>query len=259
MELPFPGMDPYLEATSLWPDVHGRLAVAISDQLQPLLSPRYTAVLTPYTAIEAIEITSPRFIVPDVGVLDRGDVAAGAAVAIAPAPITGVIPFEVPVTYHTVEVRTVAGDTLVTAIEVLSPANKRPGVDGADAYHRKRGDILLSRAHLLEIDLLRAGRRPQVRADLPDAPYFVTLSRQERRPHVEIWPVLLTGVLPVVPVPLQSEDPDVPLDLGACLRRIYASARYDLRVDYRTPPPPPELNAADGAWLDAHLRSVSMR
>jgi hypothetical protein len=219
-------MDPYLEATSLWPDVHGRLAVAISDQLQPLLSPRYTAVLTPYTAIEAIEIGSL---------------------------------LEVPVTYHTVEVRTVAGDTLVTAIEVLSPANKRPGVDGADAYHRKRGDILLSRAHLLEIDLLRAGRRPQVRADLPDAPYFVTLSRQERRPHVEIWPVLLAGVLPVVPVPLQAEDPDVPLDLGACLRRIYASARYDLRVDYRTPPPPPELGAADGAWLDAHLRSAGLR
>ena len=43
----FPGMDPNLEAPHLWPDVHARLAFAICDQLQPLLSPRYTAVLTP--------------------------------------------------------------------------------------------------------------------------------------------------------------------------------------------------------------------
>src|SRR5262245_16466845 len=42
MPSPFPGMDPYLEGF-LWPDVHHRLATQISDQLMPLLRPRYVA------------------------------------------------------------------------------------------------------------------------------------------------------------------------------------------------------------------------
>jgi hypothetical protein len=48
MELPFPGMDPYLEAPSIWPDVHHRLIAALSEQLQSQLGPQYTAVITPY-------------------------------------------------------------------------------------------------------------------------------------------------------------------------------------------------------------------
>ena len=39
MEPPFPGMDPYLEAPSLWPDVHHRLITALCDQIQPQLGP----------------------------------------------------------------------------------------------------------------------------------------------------------------------------------------------------------------------------
>src|SRR5712692_11066288 len=42
MPSPFPGMDPYLEGY-LWPDVHHRLATQMSDQLMPLLRPRYVA------------------------------------------------------------------------------------------------------------------------------------------------------------------------------------------------------------------------
>ena len=42
MPSPFPGMDPYLEGY-LWPDVHHRLATPISDQLMPMLRPRYVA------------------------------------------------------------------------------------------------------------------------------------------------------------------------------------------------------------------------
>ena len=40
MPSPFPGMDPYLEG-SLWPDVHARLAVAISNTLGPLVRPNF--------------------------------------------------------------------------------------------------------------------------------------------------------------------------------------------------------------------------
>lgn len=45
---------------------------------------------------------------------------------------------------------------LVTVIEVLSPANKRPGPD-RDQYVVKRQQLLGSLAQLLEIDLLQGG------------------------------------------------------------------------------------------------------
>jgi hypothetical protein len=43
MANPFPGMNPYLEDRALWNDFHARLAVYISNQLQPQLRPRYVA------------------------------------------------------------------------------------------------------------------------------------------------------------------------------------------------------------------------
>ena len=45
MPSPFPGMDPYLENPALWPNVHGRLIVAIADALSPLLLPKYQPII----------------------------------------------------------------------------------------------------------------------------------------------------------------------------------------------------------------------
>jgi len=41
MATPFPGMDPYLERSDVWPDVHNRLIVALADYLAPRVRPRY--------------------------------------------------------------------------------------------------------------------------------------------------------------------------------------------------------------------------
>lgn len=261
MELPFPGMDPYLEAPSLWPDVHASLIYAIREQLQGRLTPNYTAVITPYVVFESLEITPVRLaaVVPDVGIIERpGAGEATIATTIAP-PITGTATMLVPTRYGRLEIRTVDGDELIAAIELLSPANKRPGVDGAEAYEKKRQEFFQTAAHLLELDLLRAGRRLQVRAELPATAGFIYLSRAERRPRIGIWPVSMQAAIPVVPVPLRRPDPDVPLDLRACLRAIYRSARYERRIDYRLPPPLPELPADEAAWLDARLRKKGLR
>ncbi len=51
---------------------------------------------------------------------------------------------------------------VVMVIELLSPANKRTGVDAADAYECKRREIIRRSIHLIEIDLLRGGRRPSL-------------------------------------------------------------------------------------------------
>jgi hypothetical protein len=177
------------------------------------------------------------------------------------APLTGAAVMEVPTRYGRIEIRTIADDTLVTAIEVLSPTNKRPGAEGADAYEKKRQEVFRSAAHLLEIDLLRGGRRPHLArpATLPAVPYFVFLSRAERWPEIAIWPCALHVPLPTVPVPLRSPDPDVALPLTDLVQQVYRSARYDLQVDYREPPPPPELAAEDAAWLSAHLQAAGLR
>ncbi len=101
MELPFPGMDPYLEAPGLWPDVHTSLIYTIRDQIQLQLDPRYIAVITPYVAFESLEIAPVRLAaVPDIGVLETGASAlASTAVAIAPAPLTISAVMEVPTRY----------------------------------------------------------------------------------------------------------------------------------------------------------------
>ena len=251
MKSPFPGMDPYLETLILWPDVQASLTVAICEQLQPLFRDRYFATLVPSMRPEVLpaNLLKPR----------PFNSRRGASSVVASAPFTGTIAMEWLTRYHHIEIRTVGEEALITAIEILSPVDKRPGADAADAYERKRREIFRSDAHLLEIDLLRDGRRPEIVQPLPDYPYFIFLSRAPRRPTIEIWPVALTTPFPIVPIPLRYPDDDVPLDLNAALAQIYRSARYDYRIDYRQPPPAPELSTEDAAWVDDLLRERGLR
>ena len=222
METPFPGMDPYLEAPSMWPDVHLRLIAASCDAIQAQLNPNYVAVITPYVTLESIEIAPNRHVfVPDIGILqaDTPD-SGGTAVAIAAAPLTVAAQMNIPTRYARIEIRSVTHETLVTSIELLSPANKRPGPDGADAYDTKRQQLFNSGVHLLEIDLLRGGVRPRLARPLPPASYFIFLSRSYRRPMVDVWPIALREAIPVVPVPLTYPDPDVArwISPACCIR-----------------------------------------
>jgi hypothetical protein len=159
----------------------------------------------------------------------------------------------------TVTVRTVSDNRLVTSIEILSPSNKRAGSHAYRVYHRKRERLLRSPAHVLEMDLLRAGERPPLAQALPEAPYFVVLSRAQRRPTAEVWPIQLADPLPVLPVPLLPPDPDVPLNLGAAIATVYERGAYDRRLDYHRPPPAPPLLPSETAWLDERLRAEGRR
>ncbi|MEM8529452.1 MAG: DUF4058 family protein [Chloroflexota bacterium] len=262
MTIPFPGMDPFLEAPHLWPDVHNSLIYATRSQIQSQLSPNYVAVITPYVTFESLEITPVRTAVaiPYVGILES-DVSSehSTTVTIAPAPLQATATMEVPTRYARLEIRTVEDGVLITAIEVLSPANKRSGADGADAYEKKRQELFRSEAHLLEIDLLRNGQRPRFATTLPDNSYFVFLGRAEYRPQFDVWPLSLREAIPRIPVPLRRLDPDVVLDLTAALQQIYTNARYERRINYRDNPPPPILSEEDATWLDAHLHERGLR
>ena len=256
MPSPFPGMDPYLEGP-LWTNVHTQISVEIARQLAPRLRPRYVPLTekrfllgTP-GAEDGLFVATATEVRPDVAVGRAGGLpppsAAGAAVAVpaAAAPLRMATVMPVPVPHVTVEIRDVESRRLVAAIEVLSPTNKR-GV-GRREYLRKRRRLLLSTAHLMEIDLLRAGRRVPMREPLPDAPYFIFLSRAENRPLTDVWPVKLNERLPGVPVPLLRGDADVELDLHQALTTVYETFSYDLAVDYTRPPPVP-LPPAEAMW-----------
>jgi hypothetical protein len=110
--------------------------------------------------------------------------------------------------------------------------------------------------HLLELDLLRQGSRLLFEEPLPPAQYYVYLSRAQSRPLTQVWAVGLRGRLPTVPVPLLSPDPDVSLDIQAAVKACFDLVGYERLLDYSAPPPPPELDAEDAAWLEETLRGV---
>jgi hypothetical protein len=98
-----------------------------------------------------------------------------------------------------------------------------------------------SDVHLVEIDLLRRGARSLTHPRLPDSAYLMSVMRA-RSQSVDLWPLQLPDPLPILPVPLQAPDADVPLDLALALAAIYEEAAYDLSIDYQQEPPPPALS-----------------
>jgi hypothetical protein len=152
----------------------------------------------------------------------------------------------------TVEVHDIAQNTLVTSIEIMSPANKRE--PGLHALVSKRDALRLAGVHILEIDLLRRGQRTWSDTHVEAAPYMAALVRAGHL-HVELWPIDLRAPLPLLPVPLRPPDPDVPLDIQQALDTIYDEARYGLTLNYDGPPPPPPLSAQDMAWVESCVQS----
>lgn len=256
MASPFPGMDPYIEDPEVWSDFHSDLAGELRARLNAIIRPRYVARLTPYTTYETVEIERPLSIRPDVGIWEqeRNNRAAHEPGAIyATAPVMNQIEMELPLELYRVEILKRATLELVTAIEILSPVNKKPGHPAYDQYLKKRRDPFYSQVHLIEIDLLRGGKRPPLVEPVPPAPYYIVTSRQEERPRVAVYPVQFADRLPVLPVPLLKPDPDVPLDLQLAVNAVYERGGYEVLIDYQKTPPPPPLTEQDRQWIDTLL------
>lgn len=245
-------MDPYLEAPELWPGVHNALAAEIQAWLNARLSPEYVAMLEGHVVHEVIEVEAVRRARPDLGAYRAGPGSAeqaGLTAVAMPAPVMSEIPVDIAVELFSVEIRRAHAGTLVTVIEILSPINNRPGDQAFGEYRRQGRELLRSDVHVLEIDLLRGGQRPPLTRTVPSAPYYVTLSRSERRPNVEVWPIQLADRLPIVPIPLVAPDPDVPLDLALLVASVYERGGFGRVLDYAEPPPPPPLSASETAWV----------
>ena len=256
MPSPFPGMDPYLEGP-LWPDVHHALAEEFRRRLVPQVRPKYSVLLEirRQTDPNPEDGDSARVFIPDANVLtaaaDRPfEPDGGTAVAVSPRSATvPVLPAE-DVKVVTVEVRKPGRGDLVTAIETLSPVNKRQ--PGLRSFREKRQRLRREGVHVLEVDLLRRGTRTVQHDDMPAGDYFVTLTRAGKL-RAEVWAATLRDPLPAVPVPLLPGDRPAVLDVGAAFSAVYDLAGYATAVEYDGAPPRPPLSDADAAWVDELL------
>ena len=249
MKMPFPGMDPYLEHSVLWPSVHARMLVWIAHQLRPLIRPRYVTSVEERVYFEQAD----EHRIPDVWVQKvRED---GSLPPSAPSSLATPVIIEVPqveVREHYLDILDRQQDLkVVTVVELVSPTNKAAG-KGREAYLTKQAEVLESEAHLVEIDLHRRGRHvlsvPATgAASLSPHDYLICVNRWPHRTRYELYPCSLRDQLPRIPLPLAEPGPDVPLDLQATFEQAYEDGDYMLRIKYEEPCVPP-LEEADQQW-----------
>ena len=258
---PFPGMDPYLEFRSPWPDFHNGLIAEIRNELGVRLPESYVARVD-----ERLEIVTPGFDPPS---SFRPDVLVGrfaeagssstlvkekAATAVLEPQLMEVVdqdPEELRLTW--VEVRALPDLELVTAIEVLSPINK--SWQGRGAYLQKRDKLHASRVNLVEIDLLLGGAPLPMKQGIEPGGYYAVVARGWRLPVAEVYRWTVRDPLPSLPIPLREPDPDTRIDLGALVTRVYDLSRYARTL--RRDPPLPEtalLNPDDRSWVESVAR-----
>lgn len=253
MSSPFPGVDPYVEASGLWVGFHNALITYCSQLLNATLPSNYVSVIE--ERLELVEIAEDRSRQTrraDLGVIrtDSEDAGGGTATATATARLTEIEPTtvtlpsyeEVPEAY--LDIISLPGRELVTTIEILSPSNKSK----ADDYLAKRAAILQRKINLVEIDLLLSGDRLPSQEPLPLGDFYAFVSRAVRRPKCEVYTWSIRRQLPKIPIPLKQGDSDVPLDLAEAFRLTYDGGRYDRTLQYGLPVPQ-SLAAEDRAWV----------
>src|SRR5205085_11150989 len=101
-----------------------------------------------------------------------------------------------------------------------------------DAYGQKQRQFLTEQVHLVEIDLLRAGKHVTVvpiellRKRAIKYDYHVCISRFDRRYEALLDPFLVPDRLPEIVLPLLPGEGGVALDLQEALDRAYDAGPY---------------------------------
>jgi Protein of unknown function (DUF4058) len=237
MSSPFPGMNPYLENSQLWAEVHSRLIVEISDAISPQVLPKYRVAIEKRVYQVNEESLS--------------------VVSAPHKPINVNIPIPEEVMEGYLEVREVGTGEVITVIELLSPKNKL-SKEGRNAYENKRQKILGSATHLVEIDLLRSGKPMPISGKEIPSSYRILVSRSNYRPKAELYPFELQEAIPKFPLPLRTGDNEPLLDLQLLINQIYDRAGFYLAIDY-TSDPTPKLSKTDTAWAANLLQQQGLR
>lgn len=259
MPSPFPGMDPFLEHPDIFPDFHDRFITYLSEEVQPRLPLPYIAGLGRRAWIEVSE----RYVGPDVQVVRLASgrqTGESSAAAVAERPVSAPLVVHVPHDERRepfVEIYLGCGSQrrLVTSIELLSLGNKTPGEHGRDLYLRKQAEVLGSKVHLVEIDLLRGGEhttavpRNRLERVAGEFEYHVSIHRFDNFEDYFVHAIRLNQGLPEISIPLLPGDPSLPLDLQAVFQRTYDAGPYAREIDYRNDALQPPVGALWQPWL----------
>jgi hypothetical protein len=272
MPSPFPGMDPFLETSPIFQELHTQMLAEMQAQLQPQLRPRYVARLERHLS-EGSVWDAPQGAVtlerkePDITVVSRsagrrhsGSTALLAQPAASAAEDLDADELELRKQRRIVIYVQERPRLAVAGIELLSPGNKQPGAVAQQRYLEKRASALHGGLHWVEIDLLRGGMRPPIPVPLPEVTDYLTYVAQATPTGwnhlVYAWG--LRDSLPVLPVPLLGAE-QAQLDLGRCFAVAYDRIAADTEVDYGAEPPSPPLPKSNNAWIGQLLRERGLR
>jgi hypothetical protein len=258
-------MDPYLEHPDFWQETHHWLISLIAESLVPQIRPKYEIAIEKriYEINDTSDDNDNSLLVgiPDVAIKRQPNPPEVPTRSIATAtltiPTTVKVPAPEQIKQSYLEVREMANRQVVTAIEILSPVNKRSG-DGRVTYLKKRQSILGSLTHLVEIDLLRNWQPMPIVNNSIKTDYRVLVSRSDRRPFAELYAFNLRDSLPVFLLPLREEDVEPIVNLPELLTSVYDRAGYDYRIDYDREPVP-SLSEENQVWANELLRSTGLR
>jgi hypothetical protein len=256
MPSPFPGMDPYLEISGDWRDFHARFLNFCADALADQLPDNYVArIEEEFQILEWPEETVQRRL-PDVAISQtrpsrRAHSGATAVPTLEPELIPLVTTVVEDVKERWIEIRRRPDWAPVTIIELLSPTNKSG--QGHTDYLYKRVSLIARPIHLVELDLLIAGRRLPMKRPLRGM-YHALVSRTENRPMAEVFSWLIRDSLPTIPVPLMAPDSDIALDLSKVFKTVYRRGQYQRSIDYHAPLQLP-LSAKDRGWAQKQAQA----
>ncbi len=240
MASPFPGMDPYLEATGLWESFHTVLITGCMATLNRVLPDSYFAQVE--TRIELATFDQPESDrLPDL-VVGRGDTESSNRPEAGGKRIGTLEPTTIPLAKQETEIRESWIEILylpdmevITVIELLSPSNELG--PGRGDYMKKRNALIDQPVNLVEIDRISSGKRMPMARPSPPGDYFVIVARTDRRPDAEVYSWTLRQPLPTVPVPLRAPDADVSLDLAGTFATAYREGAYSRILRYGKPLP----------------------
>lgn len=254
MPSPFPGMNPYFEQPDVWEDFHARFLVYAAARLTKQTAPNFLVRIGEHVFVD--EQGGEKEFHSDLSAAESGRKApapsGSAAAVVAPQTVRLAITARKRRQRY-LEVLDRAGRRVVTVIELLSPANKKPGKD-RDQFTLKREALLLSEVNYVEVDLLRGGQRWEQPKKSP-TDYYVVVSRPDTRPVAGCWVLGLRDRLPAIPIPLTPGHAEPTLDLQAVVHEVYDAAGYALHI-YQYPPEPP-LPPADAAWAEEIVRAAT--
>lgn len=219
------GMHPMLEEPRFFPDLHASLNIYIRDWIAPRLPEQYAISVERGLSMTG-QSGDTKHYRPDARIdrVESPDPPYSDTENAQPPSFMVDIPSQ-PQRYLAVRDD---DDNLITTIEILSPVNKTG--DGYEDFRRKQEQLTAQQVHLVEIDLLKRGKRRwrDERADAAD--YIVSLQRAAST-VASIWATARGEALPTIPIPLRTPDADIPLPLEQILQEYLSKSGIGRRLD----------------------------